>query len=91
MIYVDDMRLQATVGKLSAVWSHMWSDTSIAELDDFAAKLHLRPSWLQNSQGFVHYDVVESVRQRAIKLGATEISYSDLPEHSAKVKAYVTL
>lgn len=81
MIYVDDMRMAARVGKLTAVWSHMFSDTSTDELDEWAERLRLSAYWLQNSHGFLHYDLVEHRRQLALKLGAVPISYSDLPNY----------
>lgn len=81
MIYVDDMRVHAQVGKLSAVWSHMFSDTSVDELDEWAERLRLSAYWLQNSHGFIHYDLVERKRLLALRLGAVPISYSDLPNY----------
>lgn len=78
--------MRATVGQLTGIWSHMFSDESIAELDEFAEKLGLNPRWIQNSNGFVHYDVTESKRQLALRLGAKLISYRELPEYARKIR-----
>ena len=67
-VYVDDMQMQATVGRVSGRWSHLWADTE-EELLAFADRLGLRRSWIQRGS-LVHFDVVESKRQEAIRLGA---------------------
>lgn len=77
-IYVDDMRVHATVGSVIGRWSHMFSDTNTEELDEFAEKLGLKPSWQQNSRGFIHYDVTDSKRTQAIRLGATVCEWREL-------------
>lgn len=78
MIYVDDMKMKARVGEISGHWSHLFSDVSIQELDEFAEKLDLKPGWLQCSRGFWHYDVTDNKRHEAIRLGAKPISWQDL-------------
>lgn len=77
MIYVDDMRMLATVGRLTARWSHMWSDTSTAELLAFASGISLNPKWIQNSRGFIHFDLTESKRELAVRAGAVEVAYGE--------------
>ena len=91
-VYVDDMRMIAKVGRLEARWSHMMADTRF-ELHAFAARLGLRPEWFQdpmvNGKMLVtdatcraaqnwHYDVTDSVRARAIRLGAIAVSTREL-------------
>jgi hypothetical protein len=79
MIYIDDMRRQARVGKYTARWSHLTADTQ-AELHAFAARLGLRQSWFQNpGGGRWHYDVTDSKRDQAIAMGAQQIAYRDMP------------
>jgi len=74
-VYVDDMRLQARVGRINARWSHLFADTP-EELASFAGRLGLRPSWLQKAGTIMeHYDVTDSVRARAFALGAVPITY----------------
>jgi hypothetical protein len=76
-VYVDDMRRAATVGRIRARWSHLIADDR-DELHDFAARLGLRRSWFQDHPTRWHYDVTDSVRTRAIALGAQPITYLDV-------------
>lgn len=74
-VYVDNMRRQATVGRVRGRWSHLFADTS-QELADFAAELGLRPEWIQHAGTHrEHYDLVEAKRIQAIGFGAVQISY----------------
>jgi hypothetical protein len=83
-VYVDDMRIQATVGKLSSRWSHLTADTP-EELLAFALKLGLRQSWVQYPGTYKeHYDLTEGMRQRALRNGAVAIT---LQEAGALLKA----
>jgi len=76
-VYVDDMRMQATVGKLSSRWSHLTADTP-DELLDFALKLGLRRSWIQHPGTYKeHFDLTEGMRQRALRNGAVAITISE--------------
>lgn len=83
-VYVDDMRVQATVGNVSGRWSHLFSDESTLELESFAYELGLNPKWIQNKTDFIHYDVVDRIRNEAIKLGAKPIAYMDIAEYINK-------
>lgn len=75
VVYVDDMKMSATVGRLTAVWSHLMADTD-DELHEFAHRLGLKRSWHQKpGTPISHYDVTESKRQLALKLGAKPIGY----------------
>lgn len=75
-IYVDDMRLPARVGRLSAKWSHLYSDGDDDELHAFAAQLGLKRAWFQHPGKVTsHYDVTDSVRTKAIAMGAVPIGY----------------
>lgn len=74
-VYVDDMRMPARVGRLNARWSHLLADTD-EELHAFAARLGLRRSWHQKpGTAISHYDVADTKRDLAIRLGAQQISY----------------
>lgn len=74
-VYVDDMRVQATVGRIAARWSHLMADTP-EELAAFARRLRLRPEWVQCPGTWKeHFDVTDSVRAKAIALGAVPVSY----------------
>lgn len=72
------MRMRATVGRITANWSHLTADTT-AELVEFAARLGLKRSWIQNP-GHVwkeHFDVTDSKRDLAIRLGAKPITMQE--------------
>jgi len=83
-VYVDDARIPARVGRLSARWSHLTADTQ-AELHSFAERLGLRRAWYQDKpRGLWHYDVTESKRRQAITLGTEPTAARD-PEAFARV------
>ena len=71
-VYVDDMHLPATVGRLKARWSHLMADNR-AELIKFARQIGLRDSWIQDKPSGVHYDVTDSKRLQAIQSGAVPV------------------
>lgn len=76
-LYVDDMRMSAQVGTLSATWSHLMSDApSSEELITFALRLGLRPDWIQHPGTHMeHFDLTEPKRALALRLGARAITY----------------
>jgi Protein of unknown function (DUF4031) len=80
-IYVDDIRIPARVGRVSARWSHLSAGPfdDLAELHEFAARIGLRRSWFQ-AKGWPrdHYDVTDSKRAEAIAAGAVPITWRDL-------------
>lgn len=57
-----------------ALWAHMVSDTSYAELHRFAAKLAIPRQAFQGD----HYDVPAGLRDEAIRLGAVAVSRHEL-------------
>lgn len=74
-VYVDNMRRPARVGRTSANWSHLFADTP-AELRRFVERLGLRREWLQHGGTHrEHYDVTDTVRKKALDLGAVAIGY----------------
>lgn len=89
-VYVDAARIPATVGRIRTRWSHLTADTH-DELHEFAERIGLRRSWFQGRCKtrcapvgqpcpHWHYDVTESVRARALTLGAEEIDLHRLGE-----------
>ncbi|HEY2195572.1 MAG TPA: DUF4031 domain-containing protein [Actinomycetospora sp.] len=92
-VYVDDFRVRAQVGRgRSAVWSHLTADT-VDELHAFAARLGLRRSWFQDptvtgkpwpskpgsrASANWHYDVTETKRKEAVRLGAVEVTSREM-------------
>lgn len=81
VVYVDAFRVQATVGRLTARWSHLTADTT-EELLEFARRLGLKPSWIQNPghPWKEHFDVVDSKRVLAIRLGAVPVTMREAVE-----------
>lgn len=76
-VYVDDMRMAATVGNVSGVWSHLLADDS-RELISFAIRLGMRPAWLQNpGTPTEHFDLTEPKRALALRMGARAIAYGE--------------
>jgi hypothetical protein len=78
-VYVDDWRQLATVGPVTARWSHLTADTT-EELHRFARRLGLRPELFQEHRHDPrrdHYDVTEAGRRRAIELGATAVTWRE--------------
>jgi uncharacterized protein DUF4031 len=76
-VYVDDWRQPATVGPVTARWSHLTADTT-EELHRFAADLGLRRSWFQaHSHDPLrhHYDVTDRLRDEAINRGAVAVTW----------------
>ena len=79
-VYVDDIRIPARVGRMTARWSHLTvgPDDDIAELHAFAARLGLRRVWFQDKPWpHAHYDVTDSKRLQAIKNGAVAVTWRD--------------
>lgn len=78
-VYIDDMRRPARPtryrGRGTPRWSHLMADTT-EELRVFARRLGLDPSWLQHEGGILeHYDVTDTVRTKALQMGAVPIRY----------------
>jgi len=76
-VYVDNARIPAEVAGIVARWSHLTADTR-TELDAFAARLGLRPQWIQYPGTCLeHYDLIDSKQRLALRLGAIAISYRE--------------
>lgn len=78
-VYVDDFRAIKKFGR-GNTWrmSHMIADTR-DELDEIAERLDLHSRWKQNvGERKEHYDVTESMAQKAVRLGAKRISTREL-------------
>jgi Protein of unknown function (DUF4031) len=79
-VYVDDWRQKATVGRITARWSHLTvgPDDDIEELHALAARIGLRRSWFQDKPWpMQHYDVTESKRLAAIRAGAVPVTWRE--------------
>lgn len=99
-LYVDDMRMSTTVGTgpraVAGRWSHLMSDEPVgasSELLAFAARLGLRPEWIQHrGTAREHFDLTDTKRGLALRLGARAIGYgregSALMEAKAEARAF---
>ncbi|GAA4522453.1 hypothetical protein GCM10023191_101690 [Actinoallomurus oryzae] len=79
-VYVDDARIPATVGTLTANWSHLFADTQ-AELHEFAAGIGLQRAWFQPGTAYGdrpspywNYAVTDNKRRQAIRAGAQSVT-----------------
>mgnify|MGYP000400942411 CR=1 FL=1 len=73
--YVDDLRTTPRSKKWPFGFAcHMFADTP-EELDSFAARIGLNPSWLQegNKGHPPHFDLTRNMRARALASGAMEL------------------
>jgi hypothetical protein len=77
-IYVDD---PMPVGGKFHNYSHMWTDEDTKVLVEFAVRLGLNRTWLQNSRGasgdFYHFDISPRYREKALKAGAVYMNLMD--------------
>jgi hypothetical protein len=79
-VYVDDWRQRATIRSREDRWSHLVADDQ-DELHAMAAWLGIPPRAYQihrRSAALNHYDVPESLRLRAIDLGAVAITWRQM-------------
>lgn len=88
-VYVDDAGIPADVRNGSRVhrsrWSHLTADTP-EELHRFAEALGLKRSYFQPGKPlggmpspFWHYDLTAGKRQQAIRQGALQVAWRDMP------------
>lgn len=52
---------------------HMFADT-LEELHDMAKRIGMKRAWFQDKETLPHYDLVKSRRDKAVALGAVEVS-----------------
>lgn len=70
MIYVDNFAMKSKC----RIWYHLMSDTEGEEIHEFAVRLGLKRQWFHTD----HYDVTQSKRVQAIRLGAKPVSAAEL-------------
>ena len=79
-VYVDDWRQRATVRGRADRWSHLLADDP-DELHAMAAALGIPRRGYQRhrrSAALNHYDLPESLRGRAIALGAVPVTWREM-------------
>lgn len=78
-VYIDDLQLAGTErteharrvgGRHGHYWCHMWCDGDLEELHAMAQRIGLKRSWFQVHSSLLHYDVVPTKRDAALKAGA---------------------
>jgi hypothetical protein len=80
-VYVDNFQVQATVGRITAQWSHLfsWPWDDPGELHALAARIGLSRRWYQDKEWpRGHYDVTSLKRRLAIAAGAVPVSCRDM-------------
>lgn len=67
-------------------WCHMVSDIGLIELNEFAVRIGLKPTWLQGrhnqSASAAHYDLNWSKRRLAVLNGAVEVTSRELAQRN---------
>jgi hypothetical protein len=79
-VYVDDWRQRATVRDREDRWSHLLADDP-EELHAMATALGIPARGYQRhrrSAALNHYDLPESLRVRAIELGAVPVTWREM-------------
>lgn len=78
MVYVDDM-YKYPVGNFRGMkMSHMIAD-SHDELVDMAKRIGVKVKWIQHEGKYnEHFDICLSMRAKAVKFGAKEITWKQL-------------
>jgi hypothetical protein len=59
------------------------------ELHEIAEKIGLSKRWFQNDKYIGHYDICESMKTKALKLGAVEIENKKLASIIKKVRGLI--
>ncbi|MGI8715634.1 MAG: DUF4031 domain-containing protein [Solirubrobacteraceae bacterium] len=86
-VYVDDGFVDGAWG----VWAgggHLQADT-LEELHAMAAQLGLRRTWFQSKPGkpwHDHYDLTQSKREQAIRLGAIAVGWREAAQRNRKLR-----
>jgi hypothetical protein len=81
VILVDELRHYShspVACRFGGRWCHMVSDTSEAELHDFAERIGMKRAWFQDRKRFPHYDLTAKRRAVAVFLGAVEVPSREL-------------
>lgn len=89
-IYVDPLVNYGWILRGQNVTScHMIADTEM-ELMIFATEIGLCTSWVQR-KSFIHFDLVESVRKKAIKAGAVDLPIGEFVKKLVELRRVLKL
>lgn len=72
-VFVDNMQARYR----GMIMCHMVAHT-LEELHEMADQLGLKREWFQDRPGFPHYDICQTKKAQAIKLGAVEVTTRDM-------------
>ena len=77
-VYVDDTFDWLSNEWKAEEWCHMWTDGNDADLMEFAAKIGLKPQWLQIANPrFHHFALRPAMRLKALEHGAKYLPLRD--------------
>jgi hypothetical protein len=81
-VYVDDGR--RPLGRM--LMSHMWADSK-TELLSMADRIGLSRRWMQQPPAatWLHFDVCQATRERAIAAGAIPVDQTEAVAHRARL------
>ena len=80
-VFVDSAEIEWNGKK----WCHLVAD-SLDELHTFARLLGLKRSWFQGEASSPHYDITVVIREKALALGAVQVSSEQLVLHARRIK-----
>ena len=83
MIYVDPAVFKKPSGR--KLYAHLVGST-VAELHAFAASIGVKPHFFHKSASYLHYDITEEQRAKAIEAGAIEVSSKQLLGYAKEMK-----
>jgi hypothetical protein len=79
MIYVDELKKCRPVDEGGGRWRwnnscHLFTDNIADDLHGFAQKIGLKREYFQAVPGFPHFDLTKTMRSRAVREGATQVT-----------------
>lgn len=86
-IYVDES-IWPHRGQL---YCHMYSDSGLDDLHQFAQAIGLRRSWFQDKPHFPHYDLSPKLRAVAVRNGAVSITTTEMVNLKRKTQGLEAL
>ena len=90
-VYVDELLDYGVMhGSAGPEWCHCFSDSEdIEELHRFADALGLSRRWFQGPprSSFPHYDLTANMRAKALRLGATPLTFEQMKPLLAPLRA----
>lgn len=84
-VYVDNMEAPFSHAGMDMVMCHMFA-TTLPELLAMVDKIGVQRKWLQTppKASWVHFDIAKSKRALAIKAGAQQVEWRNVPAYAAE-------